>query len=194
MVVREQEPLRLPSRQSARVPGQPVLTTRGSPFMGLSLMDRNRFWMRSYRRLDLTRRSVGERLRSRPGLRLPEKTKRGDMGFLSDAVLSSISPCGRGHFYFGDLSDHEVKLLQSITQRQRQKFNRYGTVPEQVLLIAYENGMLPGNVSPKGGMKVKRLLTLLETGPYRDEGIKERALWFRDQIINEWKPMNRRRK
>jgi hypothetical protein len=116
------------------------------------------------------------------------------MGFLSDAVLSSISPCGRRHFYFGDLPDCEVKLLQSITQRQRQKFKRYEVVPEQLLILAYENGMLPGNARPKGGMKVNRLLTLLGTGPYRDEGIKERALWFRDQIIKEWKPKNRRRK
>jgi hypothetical protein len=116
------------------------------------------------------------------------------MGFLSDGVLSSIIPCGCGYFYFADLPDHEVKLLQSISQRQRQKYNRYGTVPEQVLVIAYENGMLPGNASPKGGMKVKRLLTLLETGPYRDDDNKERALWFRDQIIKEWKPVNRRRK
>lgn len=116
------------------------------------------------------------------------------MGFLSDAVLSSISPCGRGHFYFGDLPDCEVKLLQGITQRQRQKFKRYEIVPEQLLILAYENGMLPGNAAPKGGMKVKRLLRLLETGPYRDEDNKERVLWFRDQIIREWMSKNRRRK
>ena len=85
------------------------------------------------------------------------------MGILTDAVLSGIKPCGCGYFYFADLPDHEVKLLQSISQRQRQKYNRYGTVPEQVLVIAYENGMLPGNAAPKGGMKVKRLLTLLKT-------------------------------
>ena len=115
------------------------------------------------------------------------------MGFLSDAVLSSISPCGRGHFYFGDLRDHEVKLLQSITQRQRQKFKRHEVVPEQLLVIAYENGLLPGNAAPKGGMKVLRLLTLLETGPYRDEDNKERSLWFRDQIVRERTPKNRRR-
>jgi hypothetical protein len=116
------------------------------------------------------------------------------MGFLSDGVFSSISPCGRGYFSFANLSDYEVGLVQSITKRQRHKFRKYGLVPVQILVITYENGMLPGNAPPKDGMKVKRLLTLLGTGPYRDEGIKERALWFRDQIIKEWKPKNRRRK
>jgi len=116
------------------------------------------------------------------------------MGFLADGVLSSISPCGRGYFSFTNLSDYEVALVKSITKRQRHKFCKYELVPEQILIFAYEDGLLPGNVSPKGGMKIKQLVVFLETGPYQNDDNKERALWFRDQIIKEWKPTHRPRK
>ena len=116
------------------------------------------------------------------------------MGFLSDGVFSSISPCGRGYFSFANLSDYEVGLVKSITKRQRHKFQKYGLVPVQILTFAHEDGLLPGDAPPKGGMKVKQLLVLLETGPYQNDDNKERALWFRDQIIKEWKPTHRPRK
>ena len=191
--MREQEPFRCIGAASFG-PGQTVQEGKSSPARGCLRWAESGSGCGGYERLDLTRRSVGERQRPRPGLRLPVRTRRNRMGFLSDGVLSSISPCGRGYFSFANLSDYEGRLVKSITQRQRQKFRKYGTVPEQILVIAYENGLLPGNASPKGGMKVKRLLTLLGSGPYRDEDNKERALWFRDQIIKEWKPKNHRRK
>jgi len=116
------------------------------------------------------------------------------MGFLSDGVLSSISSCGRGYFSFANLSNYEVALVKSIKHYQRKKFFRHEVVPEQILIITYGDGMLPGNAPPKGGMQIKYLLTLLDTGPYNDDGNKERALWLRDQIIKEWKPRHRPRK
>jgi hypothetical protein len=108
------------------------------------------------------------------------------MHILTDAVLSSIKPCGCGYYYFGNLTDNEVKLLQSITQRQRHKFEKYGMVPEQVLKIAFDYGWLPGSAPPKGGMNVKRLVNFLGTGPYRDAENIELAFWFREKIIEEW--------
>jgi hypothetical protein len=110
------------------------------------------------------------------------------MGILTDAVYSSISSCGRGYFYFANLSDFEVGLLKSITKRQRHKFSKSGIIPEQVLTMAYDYGWLPGNISPKGGMKLNRLLQWLEAGPYHDELNKESALWFRNKIVDELKP------
>jgi hypothetical protein len=107
------------------------------------------------------------------------------MHILTDAVLSSIKPFVLGYFDFRNLNDHEVELLQSITKRQRHKFQKYGIVPEQVLRIAYDYGCLPGEIPPKGGMKVKRLLDLLDLGPYRDAENRELALWFRNKIIKE---------
>lgn len=110
------------------------------------------------------------------------------MGILSDAVFSSSAPCGCGYWYFGNLTNFEANLLRTITQRQRHKFKKYGMVPEQVLKIAFDYGWLPGTTFSSGGMKVKRLLDLLDEGPYRDAENREMCLWFRGKIIEEWKP------
>lgn len=116
------------------------------------------------------------------------------MHILTDAVLSSVVPCGCGYFYFGNLDNQEVQMLQSITKRQRHKFKKYGIVPEQVLGIAYDFGLLPGETPPKGGIEVKRLLTWLRTGPYRDDENRELALWFCTKIIKEeWMALSSRK-
>jgi hypothetical protein len=108
------------------------------------------------------------------------------MHILTDAVLSSIKPCGCGYWYFGNLTNFEANFLRTITQRQRHKFKKFGMVPEQFLKIAFDYGWLPGSAPPKGGMKVKRLLDLLDAGRYRDAENREMCLWFRGKIIEEW--------
>jgi hypothetical protein len=107
---------------------------------------------------------------------------------LTHAVLASKTPCGYGDAYVGNLNSFEIQMVKSISKRQRRKYFKYGIVAEQVLRIAYECGCLPGITPPQGGMKLKRLIEWLGTGPYRDDENRELALWFRNKIIEDWRP------
>ena len=107
------------------------------------------------------------------------------MSLLSDGVYSSITLNGRGDFSFANLSKSHEGLLKSITKRQRAKFKRYGIVPRQLLIVLWENGFMPGDQTPRDGIKIQRLLDFLREGLYLDKNHYERGEWLYKKILGE---------
>lgn len=107
------------------------------------------------------------------------------MSLLSDGVNSGRFYNGRGDFQFGELSKSHEFLLKSISKRQRRKFKRHETIPCQLLIVLWENGYLPGKHSPRNGMKIQKLLTFLDDGPYRNKEHLQRGQWLYERIVKE---------
>jgi hypothetical protein len=107
------------------------------------------------------------------------------MSLLNSGVYSSISNNGYGDFQFGEISMSHEFLLKSISKRQRAKFQRYGIIPRQLLIVLWENQYLPGMHIPKCGMKIKKLLTFLSEGPYQTSDHLQRGQWLYERIVKE---------
>ena len=107
------------------------------------------------------------------------------MSILTDGVFSSISYFGRGDFQFDQISYEHKMLLKSISKRQRARFKKFGTVPNQLLTIFWELGYVPGEEAPNEGMRIPALLKLLDQGPYQNKNHKLRCAWLYEKIVKE---------
>jgi len=107
------------------------------------------------------------------------------MSLLNSGVYSSISNNGYGDFQFGEISMSHEFLLKSISKRQRAKFQRYGIIPRQLLVVLWENQYLPGKHTPQCGMKIKKLLNFLSEGSYRNLNHLQRGQWLYERIVKE---------
>ena len=122
------------------------------------------------------------------------------MSILTDGVFSSTSYFGRGDFQFDQISYKHKILLKSISKRQRARFNKYGTVPRQLLKVLWELGYVPGEDAPQEGMRIPALLEFLGRGPYQNKNHQLRGEWLYEKIIKEelmskprWLPMSKER-
>jgi hypothetical protein len=107
------------------------------------------------------------------------------MSILSEGVFSSISFHGLGVFRFDRISYEHKVLLKSISKRDRQKFDRLGLVPKQLLQVFWDLGFLPGEVRPKEGMRIQKLLDFLQNGHYLDDRSCARGKYLRAKIMDE---------
>ena len=117
------------------------------------------------------------------------------MNIIEDGVFTKTSYFGRGVYRFDSISyDHKI-LLQSISKRQRAKYIRYGIVPQQLLVVLWENGYLPGVSRPTEGMRIAKLLDMLKEGKYLNKRHGDRGIWLYEQIVqDELMPTKRRLK
>lgn len=117
------------------------------------------------------------------------------MNIIEDGVFTKTSYFGRGVYRFDSISYDHKMLLQSISKRQRAKYIRYGIVPQQLLVVLWENGYLPGVSRPTEGMRIARLLDMIEEGKYQNKQHGDRGIWLYEQIVqDELMPTKRRLK
>lgn len=107
------------------------------------------------------------------------------MSFLSTAVNSSATWDGIGFFKYEWLSHGIKSSLKSVTKRQRQKFKKYGVVPQPVLEALWYLGFLPEKEAPQQGMKISSLLEYLEHGNFQNQAILDKGRWLYEKIVKD---------
>ena len=113
------------------------------------------------------------------------------MQIITDAVFAGKHLNGLGIYRFENISKHHTDLLKSINASQRRRYVGNDIIPLQILLIWRDWDFLPGQNEPKRSIKIKKLLSFLKNGPYRDRRHYIEGQWLYTMIVQtELMPRN----
>jgi hypothetical protein len=105
------------------------------------------------------------------------------MQIVTDAVFAGKHLNGLGIYRFENISKHHTDLLKSINASQRRRYVGKDIIPLQVLLVWRDLDYLPGQHDPERPIKIKRLLSFLKNGPYRDRRHYLKGQWLYEKIV-----------
>lgn len=91
---------------------------------------------------------------------------------VADFVESAVHPKGYGYF---EGNYEAINLAKSLSEQQKKKFKRYGTIPSAFFIWMREAGIVLSTMPiPKGGTTAEELMKILERNFIGDEQLQSK--------------------